>query len=172
MARKHDRISQIIKVGAFVLPPSKPSAPIEEVVPEPIPMDSIPPTEPVLLAVEESPGIEALVEELEAHWRPTAQPEPEPYHAVDSQVVEVGDVVNAVVVFWSQERKFGFGRKLGDRGGKGRRDGLYFNVVDVITTGEETLCVGSRIMGTVAEPRPGHTDLRLTSVEIYQTEEK
>jgi hypothetical protein len=169
MPRKHDRIAKIIKQGAFVRPPPKPPRPVEEVVAEPIPIDSIPSTES-LPPVEESPGIDALASELEAHWHPVEQPALESYHAVDSQVVEVGDVVNAVVVFWSQEKKFGFGRKLGDRGGRGRRDGLYFNVVDVITTGEGTLRVGSRIMGTVAEPRPGHIDLRLVDVELFQEE--
>jgi hypothetical protein len=133
--------------------------------------EALPPVEsgvPLVEPTESIQHIEALAARLESEWHSPAQLEPEPYHAVDSQAIEIGDRVECVVVFWHPERKFGFGRKVGDRGRKGRRDGLYFSVADVITTGEETLRVGSRVLGAVTGPRPGQTDLRLIDVEIFQ----
>jgi hypothetical protein len=177
MAKKGDYISEIIKQGAFVLPPPKPPAPVdevEEVVAEPVPIEPVPPTESLPPTIEESPGIEALVTELETHWKHPngSQPPLESYHADVSEITpEIGEVIDAVVVFWELERRFGFARQPNETGNrKNRRDGLYFSAFDTTTTGEETLRPGSMIRGTVTEPRPGHQDLRLTNVGIFQEE--
>ena len=143
--------------GAFVVKPAAP--PAEPTPPEPTPTT---PVEEVPV-----PSVSALAAKLESGWH-QATPEPiETYHATYSQFVEVGEIIDAVVVFWQTEKKFGFARKVGDRGGKRRRDGLHFTIADVITTGEETLRAGTKIRGTVAPPREGHTDLRLVEVEIF-----
>jgi hypothetical protein len=177
MAREHDYISEIIKQGAFVLPPPKPKPPapvavIEEVVTEPISIELFPPTESLPHTIEESPGVKVLADELEMHWKdPTgSQPLPETYHADVSEIVpDIGETITAVVVMWDAVKKFGFARRLGETGNpKGRRDGLYFSTADISTTGEETLRPGSMISGTVAEPRQGHKDRRLIDVEIFK----
>jgi hypothetical protein len=145
--------------GALVAKP--PTTPVEPTPPEPTPTT---PVEEVPV-----PSVSALAAKLESGWHQATPEAIETYHATYSQFVEVGEIIDAVVVFWQTEKKFGFARKVGDRGGKHRRDGLYFSSEDLCTTGEEKLHAGSRIEGTVTEPRPGHTDLRLTQVSIFKS---
>jgi hypothetical protein len=171
MPKKLDYIDEIMRAGAIVVKPKPPAVtppPVEEVVAEPTPTELIPP------AIEESPGIEVLTSELETEWKHSTTSQPDTYHADELEnPPEIDEVIDAVVVFWEPERKFGFARQPNETGNrKNRRDGLYFSAFDTTTTGEETLRPGSMIRGTVTEPRPGHQDRRLTNVEIYQTEEK
>jgi len=79
----------------------------------------------------------------------------------NSALALVGQVRDFYVVSWSGSA--GFARVSGG----GRRAGIYFSVNSVITMGEETLKVGSRIRARVAESSPGRLRPHLSEIELY-----
>jgi hypothetical protein len=79
---------------------------------------------------------------------------------------------DGVVVAWHPEpfgRGNGFVRLVDERGSANRKSvGLYLRESNIITTGVETLRVGSRVRCQIGDPEPGYTTALAIRVCIYK----
>jgi hypothetical protein len=74
--------------------------------------------------------------------------------------------VDLVVTFWNSRRGLGTARDPRNPDGP---DGIFFMWPDLITTGEETLHVGSKIYARlIPDPKFPQEKLKAVDIEIYE----
>jgi hypothetical protein len=164
--REKDYIDEIIKKGAFVVPPKRPvvEAPAPHVI------------EAVETAIE--PVEEVRSDEPADISEPVATPDPEIEALVGKYGYEptLGDVLDLVVVAWSIHDPTGQSRggtglariPNNTQGDNKRKDGFHFKESDILSYGVETLRPGSQIRARLAEPIWAASRFSLKEIEIYK----
>ena len=138
---KKDYISEIIRQGAFDLPPKPPVA---------------------------EAGADVGVE-LETEGEAEGLPDREPVHEALTDAGPA--LVECVAVWWKDDDPLGrtpLGIARPHTHKKKSRTGFLFKGSDVITLGLETIRVGTMVRGRVIEPESGSFLPRLMDVEVYK----